>query len=292
MRVAVVGTVGVPANYGGFETLVENLLTYKVNEEIIYTVYCSKPNYTNKIRYYKGAKLVYLPFRANGFQSIIYDIVSVFHAMFHADIILILGVSGCVILPIVRLFTKKHIIVNIDGLEHKRQKWGKWTQRFLRFSEKMAIGFASEIVADNKGIQDYVFSEYDKDVELIEYGGDQLSNGLDNEYFKTTNLQNLSYFFSVCRIEPENNTHILLEAFARMPNEKIVVVGNWDKTIYSRNLEIRYSNYENIHLLPAIYDDKKLNSLRINAQAYLHGHSAGGTNPSLVEGASKQSIAL
>ena len=123
-RIAIIGTVGVPAKYGGFETLVDNLVERLASDYKI-TVYCSKKNYTKteRVKYYKGAKLVYLPFSANGAQSIIYDIISIFHSLFIADTLLILGVSGGIVVPFVRWFTNKKIIVNIDGQEWKRDKW-------------------------------------------------------------------------------------------------------------------------------------------------------------------------
>jgi glycosyltransferase involved in cell wall biosynthesis len=172
MKVAIIGTVGLPANYGGFETLVENLITHKTNDSISYCVYCSSKNYAEKLREYKGARLVWLPLKANGIQSIPYDIISIVHAVFSSHRLLILGTSGCIVLPFIRLFSRKHITVNIDGLEHRRQKWGKAARMFLKFSEGMAVRFANVVIADNKAIQDYVQSEYGKASQLIEYGGD------------------------------------------------------------------------------------------------------------------------
>ena len=161
-KVAIIGTVGVPANYGGFESLVENILGENASPDIAYTVYCSSKNYDSKLSEYKKAKLKYIPLDANGAQSIIYDIISLLQANCNNDIIVILGVSGCIFLPIYRMFSRKRIIINIDGLEHKRDKWGKWAKRFLKFSEKMAVKYADVIVTDNKGIQDYVKNEYGK----------------------------------------------------------------------------------------------------------------------------------
>lgn len=160
-NVSIIGTVGVPANYGGFETLVENIIGENASENVEYTVFCSSKNYTSKQLVYKNAHLKYLPFEANGIQSVVYDILSLIKAS-SSDTILILGVSGCCFLPIYRLFSKKRLVVNIDGLEHKRDKWGKWVRKFLKFSEKMAVKYADVIVADNKGIQDYVMREYGK----------------------------------------------------------------------------------------------------------------------------------
>ena len=285
-KVAIIGTVGVPANYGGFETLVENIIGEYCPNEIQYTVYCSSKAYNHKLSSYKNAKLQYLNLSANGVQSIVYDIVSLLKATSHNDIILVLGVSGCCFLPIYRIFSKKKLVINIDGLEHRREKWSKWARRFLKFSEKMAIKYGDIIVTDNKGIQDYVKSEYNQVSELIEYGGDHVkslpekseSNRILNEY----NLIEKENSFSVCRIEPENNVHIVLEAF-KQSGKKIVFVGNWSKSDYGVALLKKYENESNIILLSPIYDLKILGVLRSNCLFYIHGHSAGGTNPSLVE---------
>lgn len=285
-KISIIGTVGVPANYGGFESLVENIIGENASSNILYTIYCSSKNYTQKLENYKGAKLKYIPLDANGIQSIVYDIISLIKATNNSDTIVILGVSGCIFLPIYRLFSKKRLVINIDGLEHKREKWGKWAKRFLKFSEKMAVKYANVIITDNKGIQDYVKKEYSKDSVLIAYGGDHvLQNIPDNECFSILskyNIENNNYYFSVCRIEPENNVHITLEAFDKS-GDKIIFVGNWNRSIYGQELFDKYKNRKNIVLLNPIYDLKTLYALRKNCKAYIHGHSAGGTNPSLVE---------
>ena len=174
MNVSIIGTVGVPANYGGFESLVENIIGDNSSKNIHYTIYCSSKNYSQKLLSYKNAKLKYIPLNANGSQSILYDIISLLKATRSSDVILVLGVSGCCFLPVYRLFSRKRLVINIDGLEHKRDKWGKWTRRFLKFSEKMALRYGDVIVADNKGIQDYVAEEYGKKTALIAYGGNHV----------------------------------------------------------------------------------------------------------------------
>ncbi len=284
-RVSIIGTVGVPANYGGFESMVENLIDIKSSEELEYTIYCSSKNYPDKLDTYKNAKLKYIPLNANGSQSIIYDIISLIKATKDSDVILILGVSGCCFLPIYRIFSNKKLVINIDGLEHRRDKWGKWTRKFLKFSEKMAVKYGDIIISDNKGIQDYVSEEYGKESVLIAYGGDHvLSERADDELavLEKYGLTDKSYSFSVCRIEPENNVHVVLEAF-KQSGDNLVFVGNWDRSDYGLNLKNTYSKCSNIKILPAIYDLKILNALRSNCSRYIHGHSAGGTNPSLVE---------
>jgi len=283
MKVSVIGTVGLPAKYGGFETLTENLVDH-LNNKFEFTVYCSSKNRIDRPQIYKNAKLVYIGLNANGIQSIPYDIISIFKAVFKSDVLLILGVSGCISLPIVRLFSKKKLVINIDGLEWKRQKWGALAKAFLKLSEKLAVKYADEVISDNKAIQDYVKLEYGKPSNLIAYGADHVVPG-DNLTKLDWSLEypRNGYAIKVCRIEPENNIDKVLEAFSRCDSLPLVVIGNWENSAYGTNLKDKYRNEPNIKLLDPIYDINKLHLLRSNAAVYIHGHSAGGTNPSLVE---------
>jgi glycosyltransferase involved in cell wall biosynthesis len=282
-KIAIIGTVGIPAKYGGFETLTE-YLTENLYKKYNITVYCSSKSYKNKLEYYNGAKLEYINFNANGIQSIPYDIISIIKSLKKSDTLLILGVSGCIILPIIRIFSKKNIIVNIDGLEWKRNKWGKFAKWFLKYSEKLAVKYANSIVADNKVIQEYVKKEYNKESKLIAYGANHV-----NKEFLTDNLKEKypflkkAYAFTVCRIEPENNIEMILEAFKKNHKLVLIIVGNWNNSEYGIKLKNKYHIYKNIHLINPIYEQSILNQIRSNCKIYIHGHSAGGTNPSLVE---------
>jgi len=282
-KIAVIGTVGIPAKYGGFETLTEYLTKYLSNSYDI-TVFCSTQNYDGTIFIHNGAKLRYINLNANGIQSIPYDIISILNSLKFADTLLILGVSGCIILPLIKLFSSKKIIVNIDGLEWKRDKWGKLAKWFLKYSEKLAVSYADIVVSDNKVIQNYIKNEYGIDSVLIAYGADhvtkkELSDILKEKYF----FLKEKYAFNVCRIEPENNLHIILEAFNEFTKINLVIIGNWTNSEYGKNLKSKYGEKNNIYLLDPIYDQNILNQIRSNCYIYLHGHSAGGTNPSLVE---------
>lgn len=286
MKVAIIGTVGVPANYGGFESLVENLLGVHCPEDVDYTVYCSSKDMPDKRSEYKGAKLKYVSLHANGAQSIPYDILSMCRVISGYDVILVLGVSGCLFMPILKGISHSKIIVNIDGLEHRRAKWGSMARWVLRTSEAMAVKFADITVSDNKGIQDYVSETYGKSSELIAYGGDHVKRDLTDSFINSTldkyGLKKGDYAITVCRIEPENNSHTILEAFSKT-DKTLVFIGNWNHSEYSRQLREKYTVYPNIRILDAIYDLDVLYALRSSAGIYMHGHSAGGTNPSLVE---------
>lgn len=285
-KVAIIGIVGVPGHYGGFETLVENIIGENVSEEIEYTIFCSDKGYEKRLAEYKGAKLKYICLRANGIQSVLYDIVGMMKAGNKYDVLLVLGVSGCIFLPVFRWWFKKKLIVNIDGLEHKRDKWGWLAKWFLRKSEAMAVKYADVIVADNKGIRNYVTETYGKKSALIAYGGDHVERHVAQEkvaeVLNEYGVESGKFALSICRIEPENNCRLTLEAFAQS-GKRLVFIGNWNCSEYGRCLKKQYSMYENITIHDQEYDLDTLYALRSNAWVYVHGHSAGGTNPSLVE---------
>ncbi len=284
-NIAIIGTVGVPANYGGFETLAEHLIE-DLSDKHKLTVYCSGKKYPSGERKtsYKGARLKYLPLEANGIQSILYDSLSIFHALFYADVLLILGVAGAWLLPFVRWFTNKRIIISIDGIEWKRDKWNLMAKWYLFWAEGIAVRYSHIDISDNEAIQDYTAARYGTLSRIIEYGADHTVKVQIN---KAALLQypflNQPYAFKVCRIEPENNVHVILDAFAKTTKMPLVIVGNWDKSEYGRALKNQYGKHGNIHILDAIYEQQKLDLIRGNASIYVHGHSAGGTNPSLVE---------
>jgi len=282
-KIAIIGTVGLPSKYGGFETLAEYLTQY-LGRDFDMTVYCSSKSYDEYPQCYNNAKLEYIALNANGVQSIPYDIVSIFKALRYADTLLILGVSGCIVLPFVKLISKKKIVVNIDGLEWRRAKWNKYAKWFLKFSEKVAVNTADVTVTDNKVIQEYVLSEYGKESELIAYGADHVNRlAISDEVYRKYAFLKEKYAFTVCRIEPENNIHMIVEAISLQTKYPLVMIGNWNASTYGKELREKYAHFKHIHLLDPIYDQEILNQLRSNSHIYLHGHSAGGTNPSLVE---------
>lgn len=272
--VHIIGTVGLPACYGGFETLVENLVQEDSNQNFL--VYCSSKHYENRQEFYNGAKLVYIPLSANGAQSVFYDIFSMIKSIFNKpDVVLILGVSGCVFLPLFRFLSNSKVITNIDGLEWKRDKWGTLARKFLKLSEKIAVRNSDVIISDNKAIADYVMEEYSVESEVIAYGG-------DHALHCKLELRDDDYAFALCRIEPENNVELILEAFSRT-TQKIKFVGNWKNSQFGMDMVKRFSIFDNIELIDPIYDQSTLHKLRSSCSFYVHGHSAGGTNPSLVE---------
>jgi glycosyltransferase involved in cell wall biosynthesis len=284
-KVAIIGTVGLPANYGGFETLTDHLVR-NIGDDYDLTVYCSGKKYARNVRqsFYRNARLKYIPLDANGIQSIPYDSISILHALFYADVLLILGVAGAWLIPFVRWFTNKKIIISIDGIEWKREKWNMLAKCYLWWAEKIAVKYSHIDISDNESIQDYTALRYGSLSRIIEYGADHT---LEVKIQEADKIQypflKKPYAFKVCRIEPENNVHEVLAAFSHLPKHTFIIVGNWNKSEYGQSLRSQYQQYDNIIMLDPIYDQRTLDLLRGNALVYIHGHSAGGTNPSLVE---------
>lgn len=289
-KIAIVGTVGLPARYGGFETLVENLAKYAEAHELNcdIEVYCSAQAYADQLKEYHKARLRYITLRANGIQSIIYDILSMVLARLRgADVILILGVSGAILLPLLRLTGGPRLIVNVDGLEWRREKWSRTTRWFLKWSERVAARFAHEVIGDNQAIIEHLHEAYAADAVLIPYGGDHagraLEQGAGTKPVLIGDAEISEYAILLCRIEPENNIGTMLKAFRKDPPFTLVAVGNWEASEYGRDLRRQFSCCPGIIMLDPVFDPVRLHELRSNAKIYLHGHSAGGTNPALVE---------
>jgi len=279
-QISILGTIGVPAAYGGFETLADNLVVYADQQSlpINLSVYCSgQPG----LEQYKSAELRHINIGANGVSSIFYDIVSLFSAIKRKDhIILLLGVSGAIVLPLIRMISNVQIITNVDGIEWKRDKWSPLAKLFLRVSEYLAVKFSHDVIADNRGIAEHVTQSYGKKCHVIAYGGD---HAIDVEPKSVDVELPEKYALALCRIEPENNVEMILKAFSEIPDFYLVFIGNWKSSEFGRLMLANFENFANLHLLDPIYDTGVLRSIRGTASVYIHGHSAGGTNPSLVE---------
>jgi len=209
--------------------------------------------------------------------------LSIAHSCLRAETILLLGVSGGLFVPLARLF-RKRVVLNVGGLDWQRSKWGRWASGFLKLSEAVAVRSAQALVADNAGIASYLDAEYGRTSILIEYGGDQVSlPPITEKWRQLYPFLTAPYAFSVARIQPDNNIEMILDAFAQSPRRVFVIVGNWNSNAFGHELKARFAGCSNLHLLDAIYDPEELNVLRGHCSLYVHGHSAGGTNPSLVE---------
>jgi glycosyltransferase involved in cell wall biosynthesis len=283
--VSIIGTNGIPARYGGFETLAEYLGEHLAQNFEVH-VFCSSSQ-EGRITFFKGCHLHYLPLAANGWQSIIYDAVSILISAIRFDRVLILGSSGTLILPFLFAFRHKFIF-NFGGLDWKRSKWGPVAKAVLRVSEVIGVKFSRTVVADNEAIQEYILTQYGLDSVYIPYGGDQVltSGVLSSSLSHARDSLSLPdrYALVIARAQSDNNLDLICEAFANFNSDiTLVVVSNFSSCEYGRSLKRRYCNSTRFLLLEAIYDLDLLNFIRRNCLVYFHGHSAGGTNPALVE---------
>ena len=278
-KVTIIGTNGLPARYGGFETLVANIHE-TIAEHHDLTVYCS--NKTPKdLKSIGKTRLFRIPLSANGWQSFFYDFMSILHSLLYADTLIILGLSGGLALPLLKIFPKK-ILYNPGGVETNKVRGIKLTGGIETFiKSKFDHGFfkcSDSIILDNQAFFDSL-SKYSDKLCLIEYGGEDL-------HFK--NLEKWdspfdSYDISVSRAQEDMNIHLVLKAYSRI-NRNIVVISNWTTSAYGQELWSEYyGKFDNIFLHDAVYDKIKLNSMRIGASLYVHSHMLCGTAPSLVE---------
>lgn len=280
LRLAIVGTNGVPNQYGGFETLVEYLAEY-LHDKYDITIYCSKTQKT-RIKEYKGCRLVYLPLKANGWQGILFDSLSMLITTFRYDRILVLGCSSIIVSSLLRPWGRKYVL-NIGGIDWRRNKWGKLAKWMIHTSEKVNVPICKHIISDNEGIREYIKETYNKDSFLIEYGGDQVTyEPITEDARKKYPFLNGKYALVVARIQSDNNIEMSIKGCLNY-QYPLVVIGNWNSCQYGIDLRKKYADCKNIIMLDAIYDQKILNIIRSNASMYIHGHSGGGTNPSLVE---------
>ena len=283
-HIAILGTVGLPARYGGFETLAARLVEAAAARGIAdrLTVWCSGPQAPgDRPASWGGAQLRYLPLRANGAQSVAYDAVSLWQAARSGHgAALLLGVSGATALPVIRAASRMRVITHLDGIEWRRPKWGAAQRAVLRRSEAMAARWSHAVIADNPEIAAHVRRAYGRVPVEIAYGHETAPPAADG-----TALCDLPhrYALAVARAEPENNLALMLDTVARGATLPLVVLANWQATPHGRALHARYCDTPGLFLREAEYDPARLAAIRAAATLYLHGHSAGGTNPALVE---------
>ena len=286
-KVALIGTNGIPARYGGFETLTE-YLAINLNQQYDLSVYCSKTHKEKRLKELHNSKLIYLPFSANGWQSMIYDALSIIHAFIKSDVLLILGFSGVFAFPL-RVFFGKKIVFNIGGIEWKKVRGKKWLGAFeilcKKWFERICVRFSDVIIVDNQALWDYVSETYGIDSVLAEYGGDHaISQKIEPEHIEKYSFLENRYDVTVSRAQEDMNIHVLIEAYKEIPDRNLVVVSNWEISEYGIRLkEQNKGKFPNIFLQDAVYNLEELNVIRSNGQVYFHTHSLCGTAPSLVE---------
>ena len=288
LKVALIGTRGVPAHYGGFETCVEEVgkrLAARGHEVV---VFCRQPSddvASPRPSCYQGMTLVHLPVvRKRSLETLAHTALSVANPALHAtDAAIVFNAANAPLLPVLRT-RRIPVATHVDGLEWRRGKWGPVGQRYYRVAEALAVRWSDALIADADGIADYYRSEFDAATELIAYGAPILQ-APGHDRLRELGLERKRYHLVVARFEPEN--HVLetvrgyVASTARLP---LVVVGSAPYAdSYSRAIEGAAD--ERVRLLGGLWDQQQLDQLYAGALSYLHGHSVGGTNPSLLRAA-------
>jgi hypothetical protein len=198
------------------------------------------------------------------------------------DIILQLGYTSSSVWSF--FFPKKPIIItNMDGLEWKRSKYTFFVRQFLKFAERLAVKHSDFLVSDSEGIKKYIDDKYQKDSKFIAYGSKIVAD-VDENVLEKFNVRRLKYNMLIARIEPENNVETILDGVVLSENQTpFLVIGDYNSNNFGKRIKKKFKNYSQIIFLGSIYNTMELNSLRYFCNLYFHGHSVGGTNPSLLE---------
>ncbi len=290
MKIAILGTRGIPNNYGGFEQCAEHLSVGLVENGYDVTVYSVDYHPYNKDKF-KGVNIIkkWCPEKKIGSAAhFIYDFICLRDALRkNFDVIFEFGYQSVAISFVLLSIKDAIIVTNMDGLEWKRKKWSLFVKKITKWFERIAASKSTFLISDNKGIQDYLKQKYNVKSKLIPYGADEVMN-VDNS-FEVYNVEQFSYFLLIARLEPENNIEMILDGYVK--SEKLfpfLVVGN-QKTKYGRVLQNKYKD-TGVIFLGRVFNKKHLDSLRRFAQCYFHGHSVGGTNPALLEAMAAKSF--
>jgi glycosyltransferase involved in cell wall biosynthesis len=281
MKIGIIGTRGIPNHHGGFEQFAMFFSEYLAGKGYDVVVYNSS-NHPYQSESWKNVviKHCYDPEPKIGTAGqFIYDFLSILDARKqNFDVIFQLGYTSSSIWGF--LFPKESkLITNMDGLEWKRSKYSGVVKSFLKIAEKWAVKQSDILIADSKGIQEYILTNYQAESHLIAYGAEKATD-FDESTLNHYNLIKKKYNLVIARLEPENNIEPVLKAHEEVAKEELLIIGS-TSTKHGKYLESKYK--KNIRFLGGIYDFKKLNDLRHFSNLYFHGHSVGGTNPSLLE---------
>ena len=283
MRIAILGTRGIPAHYGGFETFAEQLSTRLAERGHEVTVFCEGARQTSAA--YQGVQLRYISTLQLGpAKTLLYDLSSLWNARKNFDVVYMLGYGSALFCWIPRLWGTK-LWINMDGLEWKRKKWNGFARGYLHIMERLATGIADRLIADARAIRDDLRERYSLRVpcDVIPYGCESLDTDPPAEALTKRQLSPKNYYIAVCRFEPENHIREIIDGFAASGSEcDLVLVGDHESST-SYVSELKLKRRSKIRFIGPVYDGDELQALRYHCRAYIHGHSVGGTNPSLLE---------
>lgn len=283
----ILGTRGIPASHGGFETFAEHLALYLAERGWNVGVYCqedvAKVDRRIRSEHWRGIELIKIQVSSKGPRATLeFDAISVHHAASRQAVSLVLGYNSGLYLPYLRLRGRK-IVTNMDGIEWRRPKWSKPVRAWFWVNEWIAAWSSHLLIADHPAIADHLATRRSRRaIAMIPYGGVPVAAAPEAPV-RALGLEPGGYLVSIARIEPDNSNLPLVQAFSQRPRgAKLVVLGNFDPDNAYHNA-VRAAASAEVMFPGAIYDGATVQALRYHARAYVHGHTVGGTNPSLVE---------
>lgn len=285
--VNILGTRGIPASHGGFETFVARLAPYLCDRGWIVNVYCQgevvngTPPVIHEDSWEGITRTIVTPRKRGSAGSIEFDWKCIGHVAEKNGVDLVLGYNTAVF-SLLQKLRGRIVIVNMDGIEWKRQKWGLTAKAWFYANELIANHFSSIPIADHPEIAKHLSRHGHGRAVVIPYGADKISCS-EIELLSEFGVRAEEYFITICRIEPENSILEIVESFSLKPRPyKLLVLGTFDeKNRYHQ--KVRAAASGDVLFPGAIYEPAKVSALRFFARAYVHGHQVGGTNPSLVE---------
>jgi glycosyltransferase involved in cell wall biosynthesis len=291
MKIAILGTRGIPANYGGFETFAEQLGTRLAARGHDITVYGRKHYSTTSDPTYKGVNLVILStIRHKYFDTVIHTLLSILHATPRRyDAILICNAANSAFSFIPRLFGTP-TLVNVDGLERKRKKWNWIGRQYYLISEWLSTFLPTAIVTDARVIQDYYATRYKKESEMIAYGA-EVSRRADPEKLLKFGLQPNQYALYVSRLEPENNAHLVIEAYSRVKTDMPLAIVGGAPYADEYIARLKRAKDPRVKFLGFVFGED-YRALQQNAYCYIHATEVGGAHPALIEAMGAGNCAL
>lgn len=290
----ILGTRGIPASHGGFETFAEKLAIYLRDHGWAVIVYCQDyGNYGLRREAWNGITLIRiaLPWHS-AWGSILFDLRAACHAVKYSGVMLTLGYNTALFSLLYRLWRKPQVM-NMDGLEWQRDKWSRLAKAWLYCNERAGCLLADHLIADHPVIEDHLGTRVRRNkITMIPYGADEPVD-VDLSVLDQLEIEPFAYVLIVARPEPENSVLEMVQAFsARRRGLKLVVLGRFDLKASDYHRLVHSSASEEVLFPGAIYDKRKLAALRKNCLLYMHGHRVGGTNPSLVEALAARSPVL
>lgn len=293
MKIAILGTRGVPNHYGGFEQFAEFFSVYLAEKGHEVYVYNSH-NHPYQEKTFKGVNILHQndpEHKVGTFGQFIYDYNCILDSRKRDfDIILQLGYTSNSVWYF--LLPKKSIIItNMDGMEWKRTKYSAKTQRMLMYAEKLAVKSSDFLISDSIGIQKYLQEKYKKKSTYIAYGATIFENP-DEDVLKKYDLEKYNFNMILARLEPENSIETILDGVVLSNNQTPMLVIGDHKKKFGEYLKEKFKNHPNIIFHGALYNLEDLNNLRCYSNLYFHGHTVGGTNPSLLEAMASQAMIL